>query len=113
MKVLLVDSNLITSLRIAGSLKSSGFEVIKGSSFENLKDVLKDIKFAVINLEAPEGIKVLENLKREFPEIKVVAFCGHKNIKLQEEAKKHGADIIVPNSVIVSQLPEIIKRLQP
>ncbi len=112
MKVLLSDSNLITSSKVSSLLKSQGWEVFTASRWNKAKEILEanqDIEAAVINLEGFGGIELLENLKRERPDIKVVAYCGHKNIQLQTRAKELGAETVVPNSVIVSSVVELVK----
>jgi len=114
MKILLSDSNLITSSKISSLLKSQGWEVHTASRWNKAKEILKenpDIKVAVVNLEGFGGIEILENLKREYPEIKVIAYCGHKNVNLQERAKELGAEIVVPNSVAVSSMVELVNKV--
>ncbi len=114
MKVLLSDSNLITSSKVSSLLKSQGWNVFSASRWNKAKELLDanpDIEVAVINLEGFGGVELLENLKRERPDIKVVAYCGHMNIQLQTKAKELGAEIVVPNSAIVSSAVELVKEL--
>lgn len=114
MKVLLSDSNLITSSKVSSILKSQGWDVFSASRWNKAKELLDanpDIEVAVINLEGFGGVELLENLKRERPDIKVVAYCGHMNIQLQTKAKELGAEIVVPNSAIVSSAVELVKDL--
>ncbi len=114
MKVLLSDSNLITSSKVSSLLKSQGWDVFSASRWNKAKELLDanpDIEVAVINLEGFGGVELLENLKRERPDIKVVAYCGHMNIQLQAKAKELGAEIVVPNSAIVSSAVELVKEL--
>jgi DNA-binding NarL/FixJ family response regulator len=114
MKVLLSDSNLITSSKIASQLKAQGWEVFSASRWKKAKDILTsnpDIGVAVINLEGFGGMEVLENLKKERQDIRVIAYCGHKNIRLQERARNVGIEAIVPNSVAVSSIVDLIKKV--
>ncbi len=114
MKVLLSDSNLVTSSKVSSILKSQGWDVFSASRWNKAKELLDanpDIEVAVINLEGFGGVELLENLKRERPDIKVVAYCGHMNIQLQTKAKELGAEIVVPNSAIVSSAVELVKDL--
>ena len=114
MKVLLSDSNLITSSKIASLIRSAGWEVLSASGWRKAEEVLKEnpnVKVAVINLEGFGGVEVLENLKRNFPEVKVVAYCGHKNLTLRSRASDLRAEFVVPNSVIVSQVVQLIGEL--
>ncbi len=114
MKVLLSDPNLITSSKITSLLKSQGWEVLTATRWNKAKAILKEntnVKVAVINLEGFGGEELLENLKREYPDIKVIAFCGHKNIQLQQRAKELGAELVVPNSAIASSAPQLVKQV--
>lgn len=114
MKVLLSDSNLITSSKVGSILKSKGLEVLSATSWKKAKELIEDnpdVEVAVINLEGMRGIEVLEGVKKEFPGIKVIAYCGHKNIHLQQKARELGAEAVVPNSVIVTQVVDIISQL--
>ncbi len=114
MKVLLSDSNLITSSKVSSILKAQGWEVYTASRWNRAKEILEsdpDIKVAVINLEGFGGLELLENLKRDRPDIKVVAYCGHRNVQLQTKAKELGAETVVPNSVVVSSVVELVKNL--
>lgn len=114
MKVLLSDSNLITSSKVSSLLKSQGWEVFSASRWTKAKEILQenpDISVAVINLEGFGGLELLENLKKENPEVKVIAYCGHMNLPLQSKAQDLGADIVVPNSVIVNSAAELVAKL--
>ncbi len=114
MKVLLSDSNLITASKVASLLKIAGWEVLSASRWDKAKEILDenpDINVAIINLEGFDGEKLLENLKTHFPDVKVVAYCGHKNIDLQQKAESLGAEIVVPNSMIVSSVVSLVERL--
>ncbi|MDQ7038571.1 MAG: response regulator [Aquificota bacterium] len=106
MKVLLVDGNMMTSSKIASLLRTSGYEVL------TLKDGdLSDVKVALVNLEALGGEKALESIKKEHPHIKVIAYCGHKNTDLKARARDLGADLVVPNSRIVVEAPDLVRSL--
>jgi len=114
MKILLSDSNLITSSKVSSLLKSQGWEVLSANRWNKAKEILEanpDVSVAVINLEGFGGMELLENLKKERSDIKVVAYCGHKNLQLQSRAKELGAETVVPNSVIVSSVVELVKNL--
>jgi len=112
MKILLSDSNLITSSKIVSQLKALGWEVYTASRWGRAREVLRenpDIKVAVINLESFGGVEFLESLKQEYPGVKTVAYCGHRNSGLQKKAKELGAEVVVPNSVAVSSIVDLIK----
>ncbi len=104
MKVLLFDGNMITSSKIASTLRSAGFEVVVGKEFQ-------EVKVALVNLESPGGEEFLKEIKENHPEIKVVAYCGHKNTQMQKRAKDLGADMVVPNSKAVLDPVSLVKEV--
>lgn len=98
MKVLLMEKNLILLSRIRSSLM--GHEVKVGTEYNGEEVVL-------INIEQfpPEKIADFKALN-----VKVIAYCGHKNLDLINKARELGADLVVPNSQIV-QAGELLKTL--
>ncbi len=100
MKVFVYDTNLILSSRIKSQIKNLGYEVANSEDNEAC--------LALINLESPKGLETLKNLKEKG--IKVVGYCGHKNIELIKKAKETGVDEVVPNSYIAGNLKEILEK---
>lgn len=109
-KVVIFDKNLITSSRVANAVRSCGFEVERFDMTMTSSDGSGERVF-VINLESPGGIDILKKIKGLEPSPKVVAYCGHKNTDLIERARELGADLVVPNSAIVSRICELIRDL--
>ncbi|GAB6065442.1 hypothetical protein JCM9492_05340 [Aquifex pyrophilus] len=99
MKVFLYDTNLILSSRIKSQLKNLNAELVK-------KEDVGEDTVALINLESPKAFEVLKELKEKGA--KVIGYCGHKNISLIEEARKLGADEVVPNSRIAGDLRTLL-----
>ncbi|ADC89757.1 hypothetical protein Thal_1125 [Thermocrinis albus DSM 14484] len=115
MKVVLWDRNLITAQRIRSLLAERGVEVKVLSSYQAVEDFLKEVGDAAVfvNLEALTQEDALINIKRTYPHVKLVGYCGHKNVSLQEKAKSMGVDLVVPNSVITMQPYEVLKKVLP
>ncbi len=101
MKVFLYDTNLILSSRISSQIKSLGYELVE-------KDNAREACVALVNLEGPKGLEVLKELKEKG--VKVVGYCGHKNLPLIQKAQELGADLVVPNSQVAANLKEILER---
>ncbi len=112
-KVALVENNLILSSRIVASLKALGYEVKTVQRWKSLSELLGEFSpdIVMINLEGIEGVEVLKKLREMDSQIPVVAYCGHKNIQLQEEARNLGANLVVPNSAVATQLSEVLSML--
>ncbi|SNZ15168.1 hypothetical protein [Hydrogenobacter hydrogenophilus] len=100
MKVLVMEKNLIMLSRIKNSL--SGHEVSSNAEYSG-----EDVVF--INVEAFPVDKIRE-LKAKGA--KVIAYCSHKNVELQLEARSAGADLVVPNSQVVDA-GRILDGLKP
>ncbi len=101
MKVFLYDTNLILSSRISSQIRSLGYELVG-------KDKAEEACVALVNLEGPKGLEILKELKGKG--VKVVGYCGHKNVQLIRKAQELGADLVVPNSQVVGNLQEILEQ---
>ena len=102
MKVFLYDANLILSSRLSNQIKNAGYELVD-------KESIGEACIAIVNLESPEGLDILTELKEKG--IKVVGYCGHKNLTLIQKAQRLGADLVVPNSQIIENLRDILEKL--
>jgi CheY-like chemotaxis protein len=112
-RVILLEGNLIMSSKIVSLLRSLGYDVKTVQRWKALEGLLEEVKpkLVLINIEGIEGIEPLRKLKESKPEIPVVVYCSHRNTELQEEARRLGAEAVVPNSLVVSGLGEIVGRL--
>lgn len=62
----------------------------------------------LVNLEDNnDPMKAIAALRRE--DICIIAFCGHTNMALMEQAAAAGAQIVVPRSTVDQRLPFILK----
>jgi len=102
MKVFLYDTNLIISSKIKNQLKALGVQLV------NRENVGEDC-IALVNLESPKGLEISKELKEKG--IKVIGYCGHKNLSLMQEAKNLGVDLVVPNSQVVANLANILHEV--
>lgn len=102
MKVFLYDTNLIISSKIKNQLKALGVQLV------NRENVGEDC-IALVNLESPKGLEISKELKEKG--IKVIGYCGHKNLSLMQEAKNLGVDLVVPNSQVAANLANILHEV--
>ncbi len=111
-RVALVENNLILSSKVSSLLKSLGYEVKVVQRWKALEEVLEGNPILVIiNGEGLEGLEPLRRLKERYPSTPAVVYCSHRNTELQRKAKDLGAEAVVPNSAIVSQLKEILESI--
>jgi AmiR/NasT family two-component response regulator len=62
---------------------------------------------AVVNLEDPaDPMKAIAAMRRE--DICIIAFCGHANADMMEQAAAAGAQIVLPRSAVDTRLPHIL-----
>ena len=102
MKVFLYDTNLVISSKIKNQLKALGVQLV------NRENVDEDC-IALVNLESPKGLEISKELKEKG--IKVIGYCGHKNLSLMQEAKNLGVDLVVPNSQVAANLANILHEV--
>ncbi len=97
--VLIVDDNDINRLNLKLLLKDS-YQVIEAGDVEQTEKVLSGhrVDLLVLDLALPPepdnpeiGIRYLEKLHRENPDIPVVVITGHEERKLAARARKFGA----------------------
>ncbi|HID66089.1 MAG TPA: hypothetical protein EYP32_04445, partial [Aquificaceae bacterium] len=93
---------LIISSKIKNQLKALGVQLV------NRENVDEDC-IALVNLESPKGLEISKELKEKG--IKVIGYCGHKNLSLMQEAKNLGVDLVVPNSQVAANLANILHEV--
>lgn len=117
MDVILVETNLFFSAKLAASLKFAGYGVEIQRDFEGARRKAgPETSAIVVNLSAP-GIDVLEIIRdlKGAPEtagIPILGFGGHKERELFQRAESAGCDLVVPNSAVSAELPALIERMK-
>jgi non-ribosomal peptide synthetase component E (peptide arylation enzyme) len=110
MRVLVFETNLMWSSKLANSLKALGHDpvLLRTVPTGELKG-----DAAIVNLsEGPLGATTLIDLLRA-NSIPVIAHAGHKEKALHEIGRKHGADVLATNSEMTFKLEELLARLCP
>ncbi len=64
-----------------------------------------------INFPAVDGIQMLRELKRDFPQVRVVAFSAFFNTGILEELQLAGIDLILEKPVKMEHLKKEVKEL--
>ena len=96
-KIIIADDHSMTLLGMQNYLKDIGYEVIGafldgGTAYEQAKELRPDILILDINMPILNGLDVLEKIKNEAPEIKVIIYTMHNEKFIYEKAKNRGVN---------------------
>ncbi len=111
--VLIVESNLMfwpkldSMVRLAGHVPkryNPGQSLPEQAGYDGAR--VQPI-IGLVNLEdKADPMKAIAAMRRE--DICIIAFCGHANAALMDEAAAAGAQIVVPRSTVDQRLPFIL-----
>lgn len=109
MQALLLDDNLMSAMRIEPQLRALNYQVRTarkipaGGTEENEAPQL-----VLINLGSRplNGVTLIEELRRQYPQARIVGFCGHLEVEIRQAAKQAGIDKLLTNDQAFSQLQQ-------
>ncbi|RMD99368.1 MAG: response regulator [Bacteroidetes bacterium] len=119
MHILVIDDDPAVQGVIEIMLKTEGFEVLTaGNGWEGLETIKSNptIGLVITDILMPrkEGLETIQEMKRDFPKIKILAVSGggrgSANVYL-ELAGKLGADSVLKKPFIKRQLLEAVHGL--
>ena len=110
---MVLEPDLFFSSRIESISAKLGIEIRILTSLQDLRTVLsvEAPKVLVVNLDALAAeLETLWKLtdKKSF---KIVGYYSHVNAKLAKEAKKIGADLVLPRSAFVNRIQDVLSGL--
>ena len=112
MAVLAILNDLILQSRIETAAKHAGVTVCIAPGVSALPDppsgeswhlVILDLNLA---LDDPSGL--LAAVQAAAPGVALIAYCSHLQVELQARAKRAGCATILPRSVFVRRLPDLL-----
>jgi hypothetical protein len=108
LKVLVLEENLLWSVRLKKSLESLGHEVVVVA---RPQPTYESADIAIINLGSPawELSKLVPQLQAQGT--KIIAHAGHKEKELHDLGKQLGSDVLATNSELTHKLPQILEKL--
>ena len=65
-----------------------------------------------LSLSSDDALAAVRQMKSEYPNLPIVAFCAHVETDLIKQAGDAGADQVMPRSAFTEQLPQILTRLK-
>ncbi len=118
-KILIVDDDpdIMESKRVV--LESAGYEIMVASDGKKgisaFREKLPDLVITDILMPEKEGLEIIRELKRDFPEVKIIAISGGVNIKPEEEdylkmAKQFGAIRTLTKPIEQEELLEAVRE---
>jgi DNA-binding NarL/FixJ family response regulator len=108
MKAAALMDDLFFSSKISAVARERGVPLAVGRSAES---VPADATLVFVDLDAAsfDAVAAIEQLKTG-RSVKVVAFVAHVHVELKQRAEQAGADIVLPRSLFVQRLPELINN---
>ena len=105
---LLLDDNLMSAVRVEGQLERAGFLVhTKGvlpSSGEAPDLILINLGSRSLN-----GVAQIEKCRVQYPESRILGFCGHTEIEIRKAAKAAGIGRIFTNEEAMMELAQLLQ----
>ena len=98
MKIFIVeDSDIVrkhmqSMLSAIPGIEVVGYAIDEAGAIENINNLLPDVVTLDISLNPGSGIKVLENIKKQHPEIKVIVLTNYTDEFSASSCKRAGAD---------------------
>ncbi len=113
-KILLIDDSFVTRLKVRNVLKLlCEFEFSEASNGEDgLKQIeTNNFDLIVLDLLMPkmDGFQVLKELKRNNKKEKIIVLSADIQITTRNKCLQMGALAVLPKSVSLSELTEIVK----
>lgn len=110
MKVLLLEDNLMWSVRTRNGLVALGHEV---AVFSKADGELPPADLAIVNLGATrfDAISAVVMLKKRGT--RTIGHVGHKDKELWKRGEEAGCDKVVSNGTLANKLGSVIEPLTP
>lgn len=95
--IIIADDHSMTLLGMKNYLEHIGYKVIGaymdgGTAYENAKTLKPDVLILDINMPIMNGLEVLEKIKEDSPEIKVIIYTMHNEIFIYQKARSKGVN---------------------
>lgn len=103
-------SDLIFSSKIRSTAQTLEVELIMARTQEKLQAEIAAVGLLIIdlNLEGDDPIEMIRTAAKQQNPPQIIAFCSHIQTELADAAGKAGADVVLPRSKFVLELPEIL-----
>jgi len=117
-RVLVVDDEELARFAIREILEDAGFEVDEAENgrvgIEKQKAFPFDLIITDIIMPEKEGVEMIIDLKKDFPELKIIAISGGgrtRNLDFLKLSERFGAGQILTKPFTEAQLLESVKKM--
>ena len=117
MKLLIADDSAHFRMRLLQMLSQiAGVQIVQSAcnGYEAIAYVRKlrpDVAILDIQMPGANGIEVLEEIKRDFPETKVIMLTGHHEPQYEQRCIELGADHFFPKSSYPKDMVRLITEM--
>jgi DNA-binding NtrC family response regulator len=112
--ILLIEDEEILAKNIKRYFERRGYEVlIAGTAADGIRIFNQsELDLVLLDLNLPDlhGLKVLEEIRRRDPRVKIVCVTGHGSVQTAVDAMKGGAYDYVVKPVILSELKILVDK---
>ncbi len=110
--VLVLTDDLIFSTKIEASARQLGAVICLVANLNQLNQALREKTFrrAIIDLNSSNDTAIdgVRSIHEQLPHLPILGFCSHVQGELQKQALAAGCSQVVPRSVFVQQLPDLL-----
>lgn len=117
-KILVIDDEYMMRYLLTLSLEQSGFNVVSAADGQEGIDLLEsgeDVSIVITDIVMPrkEGIETIIEIRRKFPDVKIMAIsgAGERKDEFLALAKKLGANAVMPKPIDFERLNELVLEL--
>ena len=118
-RVLVADDSATALACICRYLEFEGCFEIVGTASDGLRLVQKagrlrpDLVLTDLSMPLLNGLEATAELRRLYPELRIVVITQLSGLSLKEECVRHGADALVEKSQMPERLMEEVSKLFP
>jgi len=118
-RVLVADDSRTALRSVCEYLEFEGWFDIVGTAVDGLQAVHKaeqlrpELVLADLSMPQMTGLEVAKELRKSFPELRILIFTGLNGACLQDECLRCGADGLVEKSQMPEGLMKEVRRLFP
>jgi CheY-like chemotaxis protein len=114
-RVLVVDDEVTLLGVIANVLNDMGFEVLTATNGREASEAISqhpiDLLITDLGIPDEDGIEIIRRLKKDHPNLKIIAMSGTFGADLLRAAKHLGADATLPKPMTATSLRDCIRKL--
>ena len=113
-RILIIDDEEVVRMAIRKMLELAGYEIAEAADGEEglrlYRQAPADLIITDIQMPRKDGAKVIQELRHDFPEVKIIAMTGHGSEALSA-AKQLGASRTFTKSFHMHELLKAVEEL--